>query len=102
MYLLCANPLHSSDLSKCSLKVYFTRDIPEENWIPTKLEAPTVAKPAPKPAPKRGKQPAAKPAAASSSIPVADGQHAQLFKALWDQKKKFYTVPVQQQGHAAN
>ena len=39
---------------------------------------------------------AAKPAAASSSIPVADGQHVQLFKTMWDQKKKFYTVPVQQ------
>ena len=39
---------------------------------------------------------AAKPAAASSSIPVADGQHVQLFKTMWDQKKKFSTVPVQQ------
>ena len=47
-----------------------------------KLEAPTVAKPAPKPAPKGGKQPAAKPAAASSSIPVADGQHVQLFQTM--------------------
>ena len=74
------------------MKVYSTRDIPEEKTIPTKLEAPTVAKPAPK----RGKQPAAKPAAASSSIPVADGQHVQLFKTMRDQKKKFYTVPVQQ------
>ena len=74
----------------------FYLDIPKEKWIPTKLEAPTVAKPAPKPAPKGGKQPAAKPAAASSSIPVADGQHVQLFKTMWDQKKKFYTVPVQQ------
>ena len=83
-------------------KLYFTRDIPEENWIPKKLEAPTVAKPAPKPAPKRGKLPAAKPAAASSSIPVADGQHVQLFKTMWDRKKKFYTVPVQQWGYAAN
>ena len=77
-------------------KLYFTWDIPEEKWIPKKLEAPTVAKLAPKPAPKRGKQPAAKPAVASSSIPVADGQHVLLFKTMWDQKKKFYTVPVQQ------
>jgi hypothetical protein len=59
-------------------KLYFTRDIPEEKWIPKKLEAPTVAKPAPEPAPKRGKQ----PAAASSSIPVADGQHVQLVKTM--------------------
>ena len=57
------------------------------------LEAPTIAK---QPAPKRGKQPAAKPAAASSPIPVADGQHVQLFKTMWDRKKNFYTVPVQQ------
>ena len=40
--------------------------------------------------------PAAKPAVASLSIPVADGQHVQLFKTMWDRKKKFYTVPVQQ------
>ena len=52
------------------------------------MEAPTVAKPAAKPAPKLGQQPAAKPAAASSSIPVADGQNVQLFKTMWDQKKK--------------
>ena len=77
-------------------KLYFTRDIPEEKWIPKKVEAPTVAKPAPKPAPKRGKKPAAKPAAANSSIPVADGRHVQLLKTMWDRKKKFYTVPVQQ------
>ena len=55
-------------------KLYFTRDIPQEKWIPKKLEAPPVAKPAPK----CRKQPAAKPAAASSSIPVADGEHVQL------------------------
>ena len=88
-------------LTHCTTKKVFPEgvfylDIPKEKWIPTKLEAPTVAKPAPKPAPKGGKQPAAKPAAASSSIPVADGQHVQLFKTMWDQKKKFYTVPVQQ------
>ena len=51
-------------------RLYFTWDIPEQKWIPKKLVAPTVPKPAPKPAPKRGKQ----PAAASSSIPVADGE----------------------------
>ena len=45
-------------------RLYFT---PDEKWIPKKLVAPTVAKPAPK----CGKQPAAKPTAASSSIPVA-------------------------------
>ena len=67
-----------------------------------KLEAPTVAKSAPKPAAKRGKQAAAKPAAASASIPVADGEHMQLFKTLWDLKRKFYTVPVQNKGHAQN
>ena len=49
-------------------------------WIAKTLEAPTVAKPAPK----CGKQPAAKPAAASSSIPVAEGQHVQQFKTRWD------------------
>ena len=47
-------------------KLYLTWDIPEENWIPRELVAPTVPKPAPKPAPKPGKQPAAKLAAASS------------------------------------
>ena len=83
-------------------KLYFTRSIPEAKWIPKKLEAPTVAKPAPKPAAKRGKQAAAKPAAASASIPVADGEHVQLFKTLWDRKRKFYTVPVQNKGHAQN
>ena len=57
--------------------LYFTRDIPEEKWIPKKLDTPPVAKSAPKPAPKRGKQPAVKPAAASSSISVANGQHVQ-------------------------
>ena len=67
-------------------KLYFTRDIPEHKWIPKKLVAPTVPKPAPKPAPKRGKQPAAKPAAARSSIPVADREHVQLFKTMWDCK----------------
>jgi hypothetical protein len=53
---------------------------------------PQVLKPALKPAPKRGKQPAAKPAAASSSIPVTDVEHVQLFKTMWDQKRKFYTL----------
>ena len=51
---------------------------------------------------KRGKQAAAKPAAASASIPVADGEHVQLFKTLWDCKRKFYTVPLQNKGHAQN
>jgi hypothetical protein len=73
-------------------KLYFARGILEENWVPKKLAAPTV----PKPAPKRGKQPAAKPAAASLSLPVTDGQHVQKFKAMWDCKRKLYTVPVQQ------
>ena len=81
-------------------KLYFTRNIPEGKWIPKNLEAPTVAKPALKPVAKRGKQAAAKPAAASASIPVADGQHVQLFKTMWDRKRKFYTVPVQNKGHA--
>ena len=83
-------------------KLYFTRDIPEEKWIPKRLEAPTVAKPAPKPGPQRRKRPAAKPAAACLSIPVADGEHVQLFKTMWDCKRKFYTVPVQKNGQAEN
>ena len=33
---------------------------------------------------------------ASSSIPVADGQRVQQFKTMWDRKRKFCTVPVQQ------
>ena len=70
-------------------KLHVTRDIPEDKWIPTKLQAPTVAEPAPKPAPTHGKQPAAKPAAASWSIPVADGQHVQLFKTLWTLRGSF-------------
>ena len=67
-----------------------------EKWIPKQLVAPTVPKSAPKPASNRVKQPTAKPAAAGSSIPVADGQHVQQEKTLWDCKRKFYTVPVQQ------
>ena len=55
---------------------------------PQKLLAATVANPAPKPAPKHRKQPAAKLAAASSSIPVADGQHVQQF-TMWDRTRKF-------------
>ena len=27
-------------------------------------------------------------------VPVADGEHVQLFKTMWDCKRKFYTVPV--------
>ena len=50
-------------------KLSFTWDVLEEKWIPTKLVAPTV----PKPAPKRTKQFAANPAAPSLSVPVADG-----------------------------
>ena len=40
-------------------------------------------------------QPQAKLPAASSSVPVTDGEHVQVFKRLWDCKRKFYTVPVQ-------
>ena len=69
-------------------KLYFTWDIPEEKWIPNKLVAPIVAKPAPK----HGKQLAANPAA-SSSIPVSDGEQVQHFKTLWD-LKMFYAIPV--------
>ena len=36
--------------------------------------------------------------AASSSIPVADGERVQLFKTMWDRKRKFYRVPVQKTG----
>ena len=64
--------------------------------------APTVPKPAPERAPKPGKQPAAKPAAASSSIPVADGEHVQVFKTMWDRKRKVCTIPVQKKGQAEN
>ena len=39
---------------------------------------------------------AVKLAAASLSIPVADGEHVQQFKALWNCKRNFYAVPVQQ------
>ena len=66
------------------------------------LVAATVLKPAPKPAPKRGKQPAAKPSAASLSIPIADGEQVQLFKTMWERKRKFYTVPAQKKGLAEN
>ena len=48
------------------------------------LVPPTV----PKPATKLGKQPAAEPGVASLSIPVADGEHVQQFKTLWDPKRK--------------
>ena len=75
-------------------KLYLTRDIAEEKWIPKKLVAPTL----PKPAPKRGKQPAVKLASASSSILVAGGEHVQLFKTMWDCKRKFYAVPVEKKG----
>ena len=72
-----------------------------EGTIVSYVLAKPAPKPTPKPAPKRGNQPVANPAARSSSIFVADGQHVQLFKTMWDWKKK-YTVPVQQYGHAAN
>ena len=61
-----------------TMRAYFTRDTPEEKWIPKKLVAPAL----PKLAPKRAKQPAAKPAAASLSIPVIDGEHVQLQDCL--------------------
>ena len=32
----------------------------------------------------------------------ATGEHVQLFKTLWDCKRKFYTVPVQKKGQAEN
>ena len=57
-----------SDSEVVWAKLYFSRDIPEETWIPKKLQTPTVAKPAPKPASKHGKQPAAKPTAICPSL----------------------------------
>ena len=72
-------------------KLYFTRNIPQEKWIPEKSVAPIV----PKPAPKRAKQPKAQPAAPSSSIPVANTEHVRQFKTFWDRRRQFYTVPVQ-------
>ena len=65
-------------------KLYFAWDIPEEEWIPKKLVAPTVPKSAPQPAPKRGKQ----PAACCQLIPVADGEHVQQLKALCTRKQQ--------------
>ena len=68
-------------------KLYFTRDIPEEKWIPKDLLAPVSAKPPAKrakPAPKGAAQP----------IPVHSGEHVQEFKVKWTRSKKFHTEPV--------
>ena len=88
--------------------MYFIRDIPEEKWIPKKREAPIVAKFAPNLHPIVERSLQQKLAAASLPIPFADGEHVQLFKTMWDRKRKFYTgfveqhVLVQQQGQAEN
>ena len=79
-------------------KLYFTRGIPEEKWIPKKLEAPTVAKPAPKPAPKRGKEPTAKLQPVCPSLSLM-GKMCSCSRLC---ERKFYTVPVQKKGQAEN
>ena len=83
-------------------KLYFTRDVPEANYLPQGLEPP--AKPAAKPAPKAAKprtkpsKPAAKPAAkvaakpaakpaAGEPIPVAPVEHVLLFKVKYSCQK---------------
>ena len=79
---IVAHPLYSF-----GGKLYFTRDIPEEKWIPKDLLAPVSAKPPAKrakPAPKGAAQP----------IPVHGGEHVQEFKVKWTRSKKFHTEPM--------
>ena len=65
-------------------KLYFTKDIVDDSFVPkgTKLKA--VPEPAVKPAPKAAPKPAPK------------GKHVQLFKMKRKAGKGFYSVPVNQ------
>ena len=65
-------------------KLYFTKDIVDDSFVPkgTKLKA--VPEPAAKPAPKAALKPAPK------------GKHVQLFKMKRKVGKGFYSVPVNQ------
>ena len=105
-------------------KLYFTRDISEEKWIPKDLVSPKKLVAAPKARAKAAPQPRAKPAAkrtglavqagakaaakpaprASSSsasathpVPVMQTEHVQQFKVCYSRTQKFFTVPLDPQ-----
>ena len=99
-------------------KLYFSRDICVEKWIPKDLAPPKNSVPAlkarAKPAPKQagrvaqaGAKPAAKPApcsdvssssaGATRPVPVMQTEHVQRFKVCYSRTQKFFTVPVDPQ-----
>ena len=103
-------------------KLYFTRDICEEKWIPKDLVPPKKSVAAPKARGKAAPQPRGKPAglavqagakaaakpapraiASSSSasathpVPVMQTEHVQQFKVCYSRTQKFFTVPLDPQ-----
>ena len=107
-------------------KLYFTRDICEEKWIPKDLVPPKKSVAAPKARGKAAPQPRGKPAAkrtglavqagakaaakpapraiASSSsasathpVPVMQTEHVQQFKVCYSRTQKFFAVPLDPQ-----
>ena len=107
-------------------KMYFTRDICEEKWIPKdlvplkklvaapKARAKFARQPRAKPATKRtrlavqaGVKVAAKPApraiasyssaSATHPVPVMQTEHVQQFKVCYSSTRKFFTVPLDPQ-----
>ena len=107
-------------------KLYFTRDICEEKWIPKDLVPPKKSVDAPKARAKAAPQPRGKPAAkrtglavqadakaaakpapraiaASSStnathpVPVMQKEHVQQFKVWYSRTRNFFTVPLDPQ-----
>ena len=75
----------ASSSTRAEQERYFTRDIPEEKWVPKNLLAPA------NPPTKKAKPP---PKSAAQSIPVESGERVQEFKVKWSRTKKFYTEPV--------
>ena len=92
-------------------KLYFTRDMCEEKWIPKDLAPPKKSVPAPKarakPAPKQvdlvaqaGAKPAPCSDASSSSagatrpVPVMQAEHVQQFKACYSGNPEGFIVPL--------
>ena len=70
-------------------KLYFTRDIPENKWVPKHLLAPISEKPAAK----NAKPP---PQGAAQIIPVWSGEYVQEFKMKRTRTKNFYMEPGSQ------
>ena len=88
-------------------KLYFSRDICEETWIPKDLAPPKKPVPAPKQAGRvaqAGTKPAARPAPCSSAssssagathpVPIMQTEHVQQLKVCYSRTHKFFTVPL--------